>query len=214
MLGHRGVRLGITIPDLYDMQVYAIIEAACEVKKKNIDVKPEIMIPQVSISSELKFVKKRVDLIAQEVFKKYKQKIDYKFGTMIEVVRGCLTAEQIAEFAEFFSFGTNDLTQGTFSFSREDAENKFLPKYLEEIILKNNPFETLDIDGVGRLMQIAIKEGKKRRPEMKIGICGEHGGDPESVRFCSKIGLNYVSCSGYRVPVARLAAAQEVAQKQ
>jgi pyruvate,orthophosphate dikinase len=214
MLGHRGVRLGITIPDLYDMQVYAIIDAACEVKKKNIDVKPEIMIPQVSISNELKFVKKRVDLIAQEVFKKHKQKIDYKFGTMMEVVRGCLTAEQIAEFAEFFSFGTNDLTQGTFSFSREDAENKFLPQYMEELILKNNPFEILDIDGVGRLMQIAIKDGKKRRPEMKIGICGEHGGDPESVRFCSKIGLNYVSCSGYRVPVARLAAAQEVAQKQ
>ena len=214
MLGHRGVRLGITIPALYDMQVYAIIEAACEVKKKNIDVKPEIMIPQVSISSELKFVKKRIDLIAQEVFEKYEQKIDYKFGTMMEVVRSCLTAEKIAEFAEFFSFGTNDLTQGTFSFSREDAENKFLPKYMEENILKNNPFETLDIDGVGRLMQIAIKDGKKRRPELKIGICGEHGGDPGSVRFCSKIGLNYVSCSGYRVPVARLAAAQEVAQEQ
>ncbi|MCK5626821.1 MAG: pyruvate, phosphate dikinase [Candidatus Bathyarchaeia archaeon] len=214
MLGHRGVRLGITIPDLYDMQVYAIIEAACEVKKKNIDVKTEIMVPQVSISNELKFVKKRVDLIAHEVFKKHKQKIDYKFGTMMEVVRGCLTAEQLAEFAEFFSFGTNDLTQGTFSFSREDAENKFLPKYMEEVILKNNPFETLDIDGVGRLMQIAIKDGKKRRPDLKIGICGEHGGDPASVRFCSKIGLNYVSCSGYRVPVARLAAAQEVAQKQ
>lgn len=214
MLGHRGVRLGITIPELYDMQVYAIIEAACEVKKKNIDVKPEIMIPQVSIASELKFVKERVNLIAQEVFDKYEQKIDYKFGTMMEVVRGCLTAEQIAEFAEFFSFGTNDLTQGTFSFSREDAENKFLPKYMEEIILKFNPFETLDIDGVGRLMQIAIKDGKKRLPELKIGICGEHGGDPGSVRFCSKVGLNYVSCSGYRVPVARLAAAQEAAQKQ
>jgi pyruvate,orthophosphate dikinase len=214
MLGHRGVRLGITIPDLYDMQIYAIIDAACEVKKKNIDVKPEIMIPQVSISNELKIIKKRVELITQKVFEKHKQKIDYKFGTMIEVVRGCLTAEQIAEFAEFFSFGTNDLTQGTFSFSREDAENKFLPKYLEESILKNNPFETLDIDGVGRLMQIAIKDSKKRRPELKIGICGEHGGDPGSVRFCSKIGLNYVSCSGYRVPVARLAAAQEIAQKQ
>jgi len=214
MLGHRGVRLGITIPELYDMQIYSILEAACEVKKKNIDVKPEIMIPQVSISNELKIVKKRVELIAQKIFEKYKQKIDYKFGTMIEVVRGCLTAEQIAEFAEFFSFGTNDLTQGTFSFSREDAENKFLPKYMEENILKNNPFEILDIDGVGRLMQIAIKDGKKRRPELKIGICGEHGGDPGSVIFCSKIGLNYVSCSGYRVPVARLAAAQEVAQKQ
>jgi pyruvate,orthophosphate dikinase len=213
MLGHRGVRLGITIPDLYDMQVYAIMEAACESKKKNIDVKPEIMIPQVSIASELELIKKRVDLIAEEVFKKYKQKISYKFGTMIEVVRGCLVAGKIAKSAEFFSFGTNDLTQGTFSFSREDAENKFLPKYMEDLILKFNPFETLDIEGVGRLMQIAIKDGKKTRPDLKIGICGEHGGDPGSIRFCSKVGLNYVSCSSYRVPIARLAAAQEVAQK-
>jgi pyruvate,orthophosphate dikinase len=171
------------------------------------------MIPQVSIASELELIKKRVDLIAQEVFKKYDQKISYKFGTMIEVVRGCLIAEKIAKNAEFFSFGTNDLTQGTFSFSREDAENKFLPKYMEDLILKFNPFETLDIEGVGRLMQIAIKDGKKTRPDLKIGICGEHGGDPGSIRFCSKVGLNYVSCSSYRVPIARLAAAQEVAQK-
>ncbi|WP_455368405.1 pyruvate, phosphate dikinase [[Eubacterium] cellulosolvens] len=214
MLGHRGVRLGITIPELYDMQIKAILEAACEVTKKNIDVKPEIMIPQVSMASELKIVKRRLESIAHGVFRKYNQEIDYKFGTMIEVVRGCLTAEQIAEYAEFFSFGTNDLTQGTFSFSREDAENKFLPKYMEDIILKFNPFETLDIDGVGRLMQIAIQDGKKSRAKLKIGICGEHGGDPSSVRFCSQIGLNYVSCSGYRVPVARLAAAQEIAQRK
>jgi pyruvate,orthophosphate dikinase len=214
MLGHRGVRLGITLPELYDMQVNAILEAACEVKKKNVDVRPEIMIPQVSMASELKIVKERLELIANKVFSKYNQKIDYKFGTMIEVVRGCLTAEQIAKFAEFFSFGTNDLTQGTFSFSREDAENKFLPKYMEDTILKFNPFETLDIDGVGRLMQIAVQDGKKSRPGLKVGICGEHGGDPGSVRFCSQIGLNYVSCSGYRVPVARLAAAQEIAQRK
>jgi pyruvate,orthophosphate dikinase len=214
MLGHRGVRLGITIPELYDMQINAILEAACEVTKKNIDVKPEIMIPQVSMASELKIVKRRLESIAHRVFRKYNQEIDYKFGTMMEVVRSCLTAEQIAKFAEFFSFGTNDLTQGTFSFSREDAENKFLPKYMEDIILKFNPFETLDIDGVGRLMQIAIQDGKKGRAKLKIGICGEHGGDPSSVRFCSQIGLNYVSCSGYRVPVARLAAAQEIAQRK
>jgi pyruvate,orthophosphate dikinase len=214
MLGHRGVRLGITIPELYDMQINAILEAACEVTKKNIDVKPEIMIPQVSMASELKIVKRRLESIAHRVFRKYNQEIDYKFGTMMEVVRSCLTAEQIAKFAEFFSFGTNDLTQGTFSFSREDAENKFLPKYMEDIILKFNPFETLDIDGVGRLMQIAIQDGKKGRAKLKIGICGEHGGDPSFVRFCSQIGLNYVSCSGYRVPVARLAAAQEIAQRK
>jgi pyruvate,orthophosphate dikinase len=214
MLGHRGVRLGITIPELYDMQINAILEAACEVTKKNIDVKPEIMIPQVSMASELKIVKRRLESIAHRVFRKYHQEIDYKFGTMMEVVRGCLTAEQIAKFAEFFSFGTNDLTQGTFSFSREDAENKFLPKYMEDSILKFNPFETLDIDGVGRLMQIAIQDGKKSRATLKIGICGEHGGDPGSVRFCSQIGLNYVSCSGYRVPVARLAAAQEIAKRK
>ncbi len=213
MLGHRGVRLGITIPELYDMQVNAILEAACEVMKKNIDVKPEIMIPQVSMASELKIVKRRLESIAHSVFRKYHQEIDYKFGTMMEVVRGCLTAEHIANFVEFFSFGTNDLTQGTFSFSREDAENKFLPKYMEDIIMKFNPFETLDIDGVGRLMQIAIQDGKKSRADLKIGICGEHGGDPRSVRFCSQIGLNYVSCSGYRVPVARLAAAQEISAR-
>ena len=181
--------------------------------KKNIDVKPEIMIPQVSMASELKIVKRRLESIAHSVFRKYHQEVDYKFGTMMEVVRGCLTAEHIANFVEFFSFGTNDLTQGTFSFSREDAENKFLPKYMEDIIMKFNPFETLDIDGVGRLMQIAIQDGKKSRADLKIGICGEHGGDPRSVRFCSQIGLNYVSCSGYRVPVARLAAAQEISAR-
>jgi len=208
MLGHRGVRLGITYPQLYEMQVRAIIEAACEAKKKGVDVKPEIMIPQVGIAKELAYVKKHVDRIANETMSAAGVKVDYKFGTMVEVVRGCVTADSIAEIAEFFSFGTNDLTQGTFSFSREDAENKFLPRYINEDVLKNNPFEILDRDGVGRLMDLAVKEGRKVRNNLKVGICGEHGGEPSSVEFCHKIGLDYVSCSAFRVPIARLAAAQ------
>ncbi|MFH0848327.1 MAG: pyruvate, phosphate dikinase [archaeon] len=208
MLGHRGVRLGITYPQLYDMQTRAIIESACEMKKKGIDVIPEIMIPQVGIASELQFVKERVSQVAGEAMRKVGIKIDYKFGTMVEVVRGCLTADKIAEVAEFFSFGTNDLTQATFSFSREDAENKFLPDYIDQGILKCNPFEILDQEGVGRLMQWAVQEGRKRRKNLKIGICGEHGGEPSSVEFCHRIGLDYVSCSAFRVPIARVAAAQ------
>ncbi len=208
MLGHRGVRLGVTYPQLYEMQARAIIESACEVKKKGIAVLPEIMIPQVGIQSELEFVKKRVRQIAGEVMKRMGVKVDYKFGTMIEVVRGCLTAGKIAETAEFFSFGTNDLTQGTFSFSREDAENKFLPNYISQGILKDNPFEILDQEGVGRLMEWAVQEGRKTRKNLKVGICGEHGGEPSSVEFCNKIGLDYVSCSAFRVPIARVAAAQ------
>ncbi|MEM2106244.1 MAG: pyruvate, phosphate dikinase [Candidatus Bathyarchaeia archaeon] len=212
MMGHRGVRLGITYPEIYEMQTRAILEAAVELIKDGYDVKPEIMIPQVALASELEYLKQRLENIVQEVMEKSGVKVKYSFGTMMEVVRSCLVAGEIAKYAEFFSFGTNDLTQGTFSFSREDAENKFLPRYLDKGILKFNPFETLDKDGVGRLMQIAIQEGRKVRPDLKVGICGEHGGEPESVRFCSKIGLDYVSCSVYRVPVARLAAAQEVVQ--
>jgi len=212
MMGHRGVRLGITYPEIYEMQTRAILEAAVELIKDGYDIKPEIMIPQVALASELEYLKQRLDNIAQEVMEKSGVKVKYSFGTMMEVVRSCLVAGEIAKYAEFFSFGTNDLTQGTFSFSREDAENKFLPRYLDKGILKFNPFETLDKDGVGRLMQIAIQEGRKVRPDLKVGICGEHGGEPESVRFCSKIGLDYVSCSVYRVPVARLAAAQEAVQ--
>ncbi|MCW4033366.1 MAG: pyruvate, phosphate dikinase [Candidatus Bathyarchaeota archaeon] len=208
MLGHRGVRLGITSPQLYDMQVCAIIEAACEMKKKNFDVKPEIMVPQVGIASELQLIKNHVNNIANEVMNRMNIKIDYKFGTMVEVVRGCLTADKIAEVVEFFSFGTNDLTQGTFSFSREDVENKFLPYYISQGILKNNPFEILDQEGVGKLMDWAVREGYKTRKDLKVGICGEHGGEPSSIEFCHKIGLDYVSCSAFRVPIARLAAAQ------
>jgi pyruvate,orthophosphate dikinase len=153
-------------------------------------------------------VKERVSQIAEEAMRKVGIKIDYKFGTMVEVVRGCLTAGKIAEVAEFFSFGTNDLTQATFSFSREDAENKFLPDYIDQGILKCNPFEILDQEGVGRLMQWAVQEGRRRRKNLKIGICGEHGGEPSSVEFCHRIGLDYVSCSAFRVPIARVAAAQ------
>ena len=208
MLGHRGVRLGITYPQLYDMQVCAIIEAACEMKKKNFDVKPEIMVPQVGIANELQLIKKHVNNIANEVMNRMNIKIDYKFGTMVEVVRGCLTADKMAEVVEFFSFGTNDLTQGTFSFSREDVENKFLPYYISQGVLKNNPFEILDQEGVGKLMEWAVREGHKTRKDLKVGICGEHGGEPSSIEFCHKIGLDYVSCSAFRVPIARLAAAQ------
>jgi len=210
MMGHRGVRLGITNPEIYEMQMQAIIEAVAQLTKQGYNVRPEIMIPQVSMASELYSVKQRLDKVAQEVMVRMGIQLEYSFGTMIEVVRGCLTAGEIAKFAEFFSFGTNDLTQGTFSFSREDAENKFLPRYLEQGILTSNPFETLDKTGVGRLMRIAIEDGRKVRPDLKVGICGEHGGDPESVRFCGLIGLDYVSCSVYRVPIARLAAAQQM----
>jgi pyruvate, orthophosphate dikinase len=209
MLGHRGVRLGITYPELYEMQVRAIIEAACDVKKRTgKDVNVEIMIPQVAIAKELEHMKRSVEKVAQEAMKKAGTKIDYKFGTMIEVVRACMTADEMAKTAEFFSFGTNDLTQGTFSFSREDAENKFLPRYISDGILKVNPFEVLDADGVGRLMEIAISKGRSVRKDLKVGICGEHGGEPQSVELCHKLGLNYVSCSAFRVPIARLAAAQ------
>ncbi len=209
MLGHRGVRLGITDPEIYEMQVRAIIEACVELIKQGYDIKPEIMIPQVSSVSELELVKDRIERISNEIIEESGVKVNYSFGTMIEVVRSCLTANKIANITEFFSFGTNDLTQGTFSFSREDAENKFLPRYLELKIMKENPFEVLDFEGVGRLMDIAVKDGRSVKPKLKIGICGEHGGEPNSVKFCHRIGLDYVSCSVYRVPVARLAAAQE-----
>jgi pyruvate,orthophosphate dikinase len=208
MLGHRGVRLGITFPQLYEMQVRAIFEAACEAKKKGVKVKPEVMIPQVASVSELEYVKKYVDKIAKEVMEKYDVSVDYKFGTMIEAVRAALTADKIAAVAEFFSFGTNDLTQGTFSFSREDAENKFLPRYMSEGVLKDNPFEILDQEGVGKLIKWAVENGRKTRKDLKVGICGEHGGEPSSIEFCHNSGLDYVSCSTFRVPIARLVAAQ------
>jgi len=210
MLGHRGVRLGITFPEIYSMQIRAILEASAECVAKGMEVRPQIMIPQVSTVEELKFIKEFADTIHAEVEKSYNLKVDYKFGSMLEVVRACMRAESLAEVAEFFSFGTNDLSQATFSFSREDAENKFLPLYNERNILHDNPFEVLDRLGVGKLMQLAVDWGRKCREDMSIGICGEHGGHPESIHFCHQIGLDYVSCSGPRVPIARLAVAHAV----
>jgi len=208
MLGHRGVRLGITYPEIYQMQIQAILEAAALCAKEGIEVYPEIMVPQVATVEELKRIHDYVKRIHKVVELTHGINVGYKFGSMLEVVRACLRAGRMAEDAEFFSFGTNDLTQATFSFSREDAENKFLPAYIEAGILQDNPFEVLDQKGVGELMKIAVSEGRKTRPDLKVGICGEHGGHPASIHFCHKIGLSYVSCSGPRVPIARLAAGQ------
>lgn len=207
MLGHRGVRLGLTYPEIYKMQIEAILEAAAECQLPGIDVRPEIMVPQVCNAEELIQVKAYVEEIKQRIESEKGIKLVFKFGTMIEVVRACVTADELAKQVQFFSFGTNDLTQATFSFSREDAENKFLPLYAEKNILQDNPFEILDVRGVGKLMRFAVEWGRKTNPELKIGICGEHGGQPDSIRYCHQLGLTYVSCSGPRVPVARLAAA-------
>ncbi len=209
MLGHRGCRLGITFPEITEMQIQAILEAACEVKKEGVDVKPEIMIPLVSEARELEAQEQVVRRIAQEVFQKYGSEVAYQVGTMIEIPRAAITAERIAKTAEFFSFGTNDLTQTTFGMSRDDA-GKFLPFYLEHKILPHDPFARIDFEGVGKLMEWAVQQGRQTRPELKIGICGEHGGEPASVEFCHRLGMNYVSCSPFRVPIARLAAAQAV----
>lgn len=210
MLGHRGVRLGLTFPEIYKMQIRAILEATADCARKGIQVQPRIKVPQVCTQEELVRVKTYVDEIHQEIEQRDGRSLDFKFGTMIEVVRACMKAESLAEVAEFFSFGTNDLTQAAFSFSREDAENKFLPLYNQSGILQNNPFEVLDTEGVGKLMELAVAWGKDIRPDMHVGICGEHGGHPASIAFCHRIGLDYVSCSAPRVPVARLAAAHAV----
>jgi pyruvate,orthophosphate dikinase len=207
MLGHRGVRLGITYPEIYEMQIRAILEATAECLKEGIAVKPEIMVPQVITARELKWVKAGVDRIRQEVESRFGVELTFKFGSMVETVRACARAGDLAEAAEFFSFGTNDLTQAAFSFSREDAENKFLPLYIENGILEDNPFEALDVKGVGMLMRMTVEAGRAANPSLKVGICGEQGGHPASIRFCHGIGLDYVSCSPHRVPVARLAAA-------
>ena len=207
MLGHRGVRLGITFPEIYCMQIRAVLEAAAECIKEGAVVCPEIMVPQVCTSEELTRVKSYVDHIHREVEDKYGVEVQFKFGSMMEVVRACMRADYLAQEAEFFSFGTNDLSQATFSFSREDAENKFLPMYHEKKILQDNPFEVLDVKGVGKLMELAIKWGRQTRPDMRMGVCGEHGGHPGSISFFHCVGLSYVSCSGPRIPSARLAAA-------
>ena len=214
MLGLRGCRLGILYPEIYDMQVEAIIEAAIELTKKGIKVKPEIMIPLVSHISEFRLICKRAKKIADEKIKSAGVKLEYKVGTMIELPRAALTADEIAEEAEFFSFGTNDLTQTTFGISRDDAEGKFLVKYVDDKILEDNPFEVLDREGVGKLVKLGTKLGRETRPDLEVGVCGEHGGEPQSVEFFHSVGLNYVSCSPFRVPIARLAAAQAVLKEK
>lgn len=207
MLGHRGCRLAITYPEIYEMQAKAIIEAAIETKEKGIEVNPEIMIPLVVEKSELKYVKERITEAIEEIFAKKKTRIDYKVGTMVEVPRACLTADEIAEEAQFFSFGTNDLTQITFGFSRDDA-GKFIKEYVDKGVFEKDPFISIDKNGVGQLMKMAIEKGRKTRPNIKLGICGEHGGEPRSVEFCNELGLDYVSCSPYRLLIAKIAAAQ------
>lgn len=220
MMGLRGCRLGLVFPQINKMQVQAIFEAAIAVKSSGIEVLPEIMIPLVGHVNELKFARTQLEAVAKETMEAAGVNVSYKFGTMIEIPRACVTADQIAEFAEFFSFGTNDLTQMTFGYSRDDAEGKFLQRYLDGVefggakhkVLENNPFEVLDREGVGALMKIAVEKGKATRPDLKLGICGEHGGEPSSIAFAQKLGLTYVSCSPFRVPVARLAAAQATMQ--
>jgi pyruvate,orthophosphate dikinase len=213
MLGTRGVRLGIVMPDLTRMQVRAIFEAACAVARDGVDVHPEVMIPLTSHVNELKVQREILEAEAREVMEEQEMEIDYLFGTMIEIPRAALTAREVAEYAEFFSFGTNDLTQTTFGISRDDAEAGFLLTYLEDGILADNPFASLDRNGVGRLMQIATEEGRATRPDLEVGICGEHGGDPASIALCHELGLDYVSCSPFRVPIARLAAAQAAVEQ-
>jgi pyruvate,orthophosphate dikinase len=207
MLGTRGVRLGILIPELTQMQVRAIFEAACICAKDGVDVHPEVMIPLTSHINELRVQQTALEAVAKEVMEEQGIEVDYKFGTMIEIPRAALTADEIAEVAQFFSFGTNDLTQTTFGISRDDAESGFLMEYIQRGILKENPFASIDANGVGKLMGLAVEAGRKTRPELEVGICGEHGGDPKSIALCHKLGLNYVSCSPFRVPIARLAAA-------
>ena len=208
MMGLRGVRLSIVIPEIVEMQVRAIMEAAADEAKKGINAKPEVMIPLTGHINELHFIQPRLEKIAKDVMEEKGVEFHYKFGTMIEIPRACLTSSEIAEVAEFYSFGTNDLTQMTYGYSRDDAERNFLLAYVEQGILPVNPFQSVDEEGVGRLMKIAVDDGRATRPDLEVGICGEHGGDPDSVHFCHKIGLNYVSCSPFRVPVARLAAGQ------
>jgi len=214
MLGLRGCRLGITFPEQYHMQVRAIMEAALERKAAGGDPRVEIMIPLVSIYTELETLREESEQVIEQVFEEKGMRIDYQIGTMIELPRAALTADEVAKYADFFSFGTNDLTQTTFGFSRDDIEAKFLPLYLERKILADNPFETLDVKGVGKLVKMGVELGRATNPDLKVGICGEHGGDPRSISFCADAGLDYVSCSPFRVPVARVAAAQAALEKK
>ena len=213
MLGHRGCRLGISYPEVTEMQARAIFEAAVQVKEKGIEVTPELTVPLVGFSNELELQVEVIHRVAKEVFAAKGSKVKYLVGTMIEIPRAALTADEIAKTAQFFSFGTNDLTQTALGMSRDDS-GSFLPNYIELDILSQNPFASIDQSGVGQLMEIAVKKGKQGRRGIKLGICGEHGGEPDSVKFCHKIGLNYVSCSPYRVPTARLAAAQAAVERK
>ncbi|MGA8905283.1 MAG: pyruvate, phosphate dikinase [Candidatus Bathyarchaeia archaeon] len=214
MLGHRGCRLAISHPEIYEMQTRAIFEAATELQNEGVRVRVEIMLPLVGEANEIRFLREKITSVAAKVMEKMGLRIEFKVGTMIEVPRAALTADEIARYADFFSFGTNDLTQATFAFSRDDAEAKFFKDYFDKKILNSNPFEVLDRRGVGKLMRLAVEAGKKSNPRLKVGICGEHGGEPSSVEFCHELGLDYVSCSPYRVPVARLVAAQAVAREK
>jgi pyruvate,orthophosphate dikinase len=214
MLGLRGCRLGLMFPGINDMQVRAILRASARLLAEGLESHPEIMIPLVGHVNELKIVRTQLEGVAKEVEAEAGRSLPYKFGTMIEIPRAAITAGEIAEYAEFFSFGTNDLTQTTFGYSRDDAEGKFLLQYVEQGVLPENPFQTLDRDGVGYLVRYATEHGRATRPNLKVGICGEHGGDPASIHFCHEAGLNYVSCSPYRVPVARLAAAQAALEEK
>jgi len=213
MLGHRGCRLGITYPEITEMQARAIIEAALNLKAKGIDARPEIMVPLVGTLAELKNQSDIIKKTAEKVFEEKGDRIDFLVGTMIEIPRAAVTADQIATEADFFSFGTNDLTQMTLGFSRDDA-GKFLPEYINKGIFKQDPFQVLDQTGVGLLVEMGASKGRSTKPNLKVGICGEHGGEPSSVKFCDKVGMNYVSCSPFRVPIARLAAAQANIEKK
>jgi pyruvate,orthophosphate dikinase len=208
MLGLRGVRLGLMVPDVVKMQTRAILAGAARVAAEGLTPLPEIMIPLVGHVNELRETRTILEAEVAQIVERSGQQVDYKFGTMIEVPRGALTADEIAEHAEFFSFGTNDLTQMGFGYSRDDAEGKFLMQYVDRKILPENPFQVLDVAGMGQLMRMGVEKGRSTKKDLKIGICGEHGGDPQSIAFCHEVGLNYVSCSPFRVPVARLAAAQ------
>ena len=207
MLGHRGCRLGITFPEIYEMQVRAIMEAACEVAKRGVRVEPEIMIPLTGTVPEMKVTREMTVRVADKTVAEMGAKVGYTVGTMIEVPRAALIADKLAEHADFFSFGTNDLTQMTFGYSRDDI-GKFLPFYLEKKLLPDDPFAVLDQEGVGEMIEIGIERGRKTKPKLKVGICGEHGGEPSSVEFCHRVGMDYVSCSPYMVPIAWLASAQ------
>ncbi|MDA0756434.1 MAG: pyruvate, phosphate dikinase [Crenarchaeota archaeon] len=214
MMGHRGVRVAITYPEIYKMQITAVFEAAAELSKKKINAKPQIMIPQVGSLAELNYIKSIYDDVKKQMEQKHKMKFKINFGTMLEVVRACLISDELADTAEFFSFGTNDLTQAVFSFSREDAEGKFLPEYMKKELLEISPFQSIDVNGVGHLMKIGIKQGRDIKKNMEIGICGEHGGDPNSIKFCHSADVSYVSASPHRIPIAIVAAAQAVIEQK